>query len=197
MGGRAFASCAGTRRRRPQVLPGRLRRGGGTGAAVQRSRRALDALERDRDARRCEAAGSPTDAMSERDVRRRVESEAHRRLADLGSPGPPSPGLTERIRRRQALTAVIDVADVLAVTIGSVAVVLATLHRQRPPGVVRVTGPQGNRTTFLYGIRVSYPRTWSLLQLGGRGDPAPLFQLSSFGPTTLASNGCGRGSREI
>src|SRR5439155_12736074 len=50
---------------------------------------------------------------------------------------------------------------------------------------------EGHRTAFVDGIRVSYPRRWSLLQLSGTRNPAPLLQLGNFEPHGAATVGCG------
>ena len=84
------------------------------------------------------------------------------------------------------------VAAAIALVVGVVLLfgTRAALHRlslaRTPPAV-----PTGNRTSTLYGIQVTYPRGWTLLQLpsGARG-VVPLLELASFEPPAAAGFGC-------
>jgi hypothetical protein len=84
------------------------------------------------------------------------------------------------------------VAAAIALVVGVVLLfgTRAALHRlslaRTPPAV-----PTGNRTSTLYGIQVTYPRDWTLLQLPSRErGVVPLLELASFEPPAAAGFGC-------
>jgi hypothetical protein len=130
--------------------------------------------------------------VNDQDALHRLHEETARRLAELQGPHPPPPRLARRVRTRQALTSAVTVAIAVVVVSASLAFVKSTLRHSAPPTTPTVTGPEGERTSFVFGTRVTYPRTWSLLQLSGRGAPAPLFQVSNFRPSAAATLGCDR-----
>jgi hypothetical protein len=124
------------------------------------------------------------------DLRRRLERAGRARLQESPEPDGSPSRLRPRARRRQATTVAIAAAIALVVGIVLLFGTRAALHRlslaRTPPAV-----PTGNRTSTLYGIQVTYPRDWTLLQLpGGTRGVTPLLELASFEPPAAAGFGC-------
>jgi hypothetical protein len=129
--------------------------------------------------------------MTDADLRERLQREGSARMSEVRAPSTAPPLLGRRVRSRQVATVVGAIVTVVAVSVVSVVAVGVALRHHSLSSAPTITGPEGDRTSFLYGTRVRYPRNWSLLQLSGRGNPGPLFQLSNFEPSRVAKPECG------
>jgi len=109
----------------------------------------------------------------------------HRKVTELGPADPPGPDLRRRSRRRQGRTvAVVGIVAVAALA-GSVAGIRTALHLGRATQLP-AAGSTGPKAITLYGITLTVPRDWTLLQLDGAQRPnrtaLPLISETNFDP---------------
>src|SRR5919197_6693848 len=187
-----FAPAPRASGRRVAVLSRSLRRGCGARNRVQRPHAPLVGHSRNRGPRACLGR-----AVTEPPLIRRLEDETALREAEAGGPLVPPPNLGRRVRARQALIVLVAAAVMIAVVGATIVAVSGAIRRQAPSAEPTMTGPEGHRTAYVDGVRLSYPRRWSLLQLPGAGNPAPLLQLTNFRPHSAAGLGCGGGGTSI
>lgn len=95
----------------------------------------------------------------------------------------PAPKVLRRARRRQVWTVLGTVATVVAVVGGSIAGVSALVGEEREP-IVTTPGSTQTRTSTVYGVTITYPEDWYLVQLSERIDETrkALFQITNFDP---------------